>query len=167
MNKHALLVFVIIFSLLFSSCTVKSSIGADNLLLELLRVSGEDIEGNGYVYVSFAIEGELGFFDDAKKVAMYGENATEGYFRCIEEYAIFVSSRVPSEIAVFKCFSLSDTDTVARMCLERADVLKVALRGTSYEGKSSAIEVTVIGRYVVFCFAENGRKVEEKFRELI
>ena len=98
---------------------------------------------------------------------MYGEDSKERYFSKIEDFAIFTSARTAGELAVFKCYSRSDTDCVLEMCLRRADEIKVALRGSEYEEKSRTIKVGVYGDIVAFYFVEQPRKAENRLKGLI
>ena len=96
-----------------------------------------------------------------------GEGENVGGFGKIEEYSLFISSRPIGEVAIFKCFSRSDTDLVARMCLERADAIKVALNFTELEKKSETIRVQIRGRYVLFVFADHPDEISEGFLKLV
>ena len=165
MIKKALLIFILIFVLIFCSCAKQQS--TQTLLVSLLEVSGESLEGNGIFYYSEALEGELGYFSKADQFLMYGKDNVEHNFPKIEACAMFVSSRVPSELAIFKCYSASDTDEIERMCLERADEIKVALYNTQWRDKTEGIRVIAYKRYVLFSFVENGSGVERKLKELI
>ena len=166
MRKKALLIFILIFALLLCSCQGKQH-NTLELLGSLLNVSGESLEGNGIFYYSEALEGELGYFSKADQFLMYGKDNVEHNFPKIEECAVFVSSRAPSELAIFKCYSASDTDEIERMCLERADEIKVALYNTQWRDKTEGISIVVYKRYVIFSFVENGSGVERKLKELI
>ena len=162
--KKALLIFALIFGLMLSSCSKNES--AQTILASLLEVSGENFEDGGEVYFSDAYEGQIGYFSDTIKALMYGEDAAKNIFPLTESCAVFVSSREPSEIAVFKCYSASDTDEIERTLLERADEIKVMLHNTRWREKSEDISVIVHKKYVLLLFAENTRSVERKFKEL-
>ena len=166
MRKKALLIFILIFALMLCSCQRKRQNTSD-LLADLINVSGESLEGNGIFYFSEALEGELGYFSKADQLLMYGKDNVEYNFDKIESCAVFLSSRAPSELAIFKCYSASDTDDVERMCLERADDIKVALYNTQWREKTEGISVIAYKHYVLFSFVENGVGVERRFKELI
>lgn len=167
MKKKALLIFVLVFSLLLCGCAVRRSQSTDELLIKLLEISGEDFEDNGSFYFSEAGEGSLGYFSEEDKSLMYGENTVKQTFDKIESCAVFVCARVPGEIGVFKCYSSSDTDEVARMCLERADSIKILLKNSEWMEKSNNICVTVHKKYVLFSFCDNSQKLEKKLKQLV
>ncbi|MBE6592710.1 MAG: hypothetical protein E7642_01805 [Ruminococcaceae bacterium] len=157
---------VCIFVLLFCSCAQRDKASTFDLLCELIAYVGES-EENSIFYSSFAELGELGYISDDVRKTLYGEKYVEEYFPLLEEYAICISGRQTCEIAVFKCRSHSDTDAVLQMCLERADVIKVALRGTELEEKARAIRTEIHGRYVLFSFSDRSEALAEYFCELV
>ncbi len=163
--KKSLFVFVIIFGFMFGSCS-NNDIGTERLFSELLAVSGESIENNGYTYLSSIPKDDIGGLSEENRKLLYGDSF-ESSFKKIEEYAIFVSTRGAGELAVFKCHSASDTAEIAKMCFERADSIKITLRRTPYEEKSRAIRVCVSKKFVIMCFVEDGRAVEERFKTLV
>ncbi len=165
MRKKTLLLFLLVLSLLLTSCAHFQG-NADTMLSKLLALSGEAVEDGGYIFTSVTDENDVGYMSDEYKNMLYSQKATETYFPKIEEFAIFVSSRSVGELAVFRCYSSSDTDLIVEMCLERADSLKIALRGTQWEEKSKNILISVSGRCVLFCFCENMRSVEKEFLSL-
>ena len=161
--------FILSFVLALCSCAQvdkKDKKYTFDILCELLAYSGESRE-SAVLYSSLAEYGELGYIDDTVKITLYGEKCAEEYFSLVEEYAIFTSGRQAGEIAVFKCYSRSDTDVIAQMCLERADLIKVALSGTELEEKSRAIRTEIHGRYVLFSFSDHSDKIAEYFLRLV
>lgn len=167
MKKKALPVFLIIFAFVFVSCSERGGKSCDAVLSELLTVVGENQEKNGRIYLMSAYEGQIGYFSDGDKILMYGENAYEHCFPKIEDCTLYVSARIPEEIGVFKCYSRSDTDTVAKMCLERADMIKVVLRDSQWREKSENIRVCVHGHFVLFIFSDNPQRIESKFKAIV
>lgn len=157
--------FVLLFILSASSCNEAPA--CSFLMTQMLAVSGEDIDGNGYLYYSSAEEGSDEYFSHELYSSMYGEDSKSRYFSKIEDFAVFISQRTAGELAVFKCYSRSDADDVANMCLVRADRIKVALRGSEYAEKSKNIKVGVYGDIVVFYFVEQPQKAENKLKGLI
>ena len=92
---------------------------------------------------------------------MYGANAKD-VFELIEEYSIYLcAAGAPYEVAVFKCYSSSDSDSVAALCLGRADALSVLLRGTEYADIARNSAVCVKGKYTVMVIAPDPEKAEE------
>ena len=157
--------FVIAFILSASSCNETPS--CSFLIAKMLAVSGEDIDGNGYLYYASAEEGSTEYFSQELYSAMYGEDSKTRYFSKIEDFAVFVSQRTAGELALFKCYSRSDADDIAKMCLIRADSIKVALRGSESAEKSKNIKVGIYGKIVVFYFVEQPQKAENKLKGLI
>ena len=164
--KKALSFFVIVF-ILFSLNSCNREISCEELLSKLLSVSGEDTYGNGLIFCKKVCEGEVGYISVEQKEIMYGEDAENDCFSKTEDFAIFVSQRIPGELAVFKCYSRSDTDIIAQMCLRRAESIRVALRDSEYEEKTESIQVSVYHRFVVFSFTDAPRRVENKFKSLV
>lgn len=163
--KKLLPVFLIILSVLLSSCAVGRGESCDAVLYKLLPACAVGEQG-GTVYSLGASQVEEGYIGEELQRTLYGEKA-EKYFSLIEDCAIFLSAREPAEIAVFKCYSASDTDEIARMCLERADAIKVSLRNSAWRDKIKGIRVIVDRRFVVLLFVEDTAKVEEKLRQMI
>ena len=166
MLKKALSCFLLI-SLMISLSACYDTPSCSYLLVKVLAVSGENTDGNGYLYFAKAQEGEIEYFSDELYSVMFGEGAKERYFSKIEDFAIFVSQRTAGELAIFKCFSRSDTDDIAEMCLKRADDIKVALKDSEYEEKSKTIKVEIYGNIVVLYFIDEPKKAEKKLKGLI
>ena len=111
----------------------------------------------GNIYSAHSEIGSARYFPDSMRKAMYGADC-DRWFSLMEEYALFVSSSgLPCEIAVFKCYSATDARNVEFMCLNRAELLRTALRGTGFLGLCDKICVLREGRVVLFIMAENYR----------
>lgn len=146
----------------FCSCGAQEGLDALDLLCKIVAYADES---TGEIFSSRASDGELGYIQNELLISMYGERRVEECFESgkIEEYALFVSSRPIGEVAVFRCFSRSDTDLIAEMCFERADAIKVALNSTELEKKSETIRVQIRGRYVLFVFADHPDEISKGF----
>ena len=131
------------------------------------KLLGESVEKNGSVFLLGADEGSLEYFSDEVKTLMYGENAIERYFSKVEDCAVYVCSHIPEELAIFKCYAASDTDEIAKMCLERADMIKVSLRGGAWKSKTEKIRVTIHRHYVVFSFTDDPEGIEKRIKNLL
>ena len=166
MIKKALFIFALLFAIVICSCAKTKKDNSGELLIELLEVSGEAFESNGQFYFSTSKEGEIGYFSDDDKILTYGADAKSYIFDNLRGYAGFVSAREPAEIWIFECYSSSDTDKVVKMCLERADILKIAHKNSSWREKSATIRVIPHKKYVLFVFAENAERVENRLKEL-
>ena len=164
--RRSLSVFLLVLCILMPSCAARRNITCESLLGEVLKLCEGEAKRNGQVFLLSAEEGSLEYFSEDIKAQMYGERAVELYFRLVEDCAVFSSAHIPEEIAVFKCYSASDTDDVAKMCLERADEIKVALRGSAWAEKTEKIRVTIHRRFVVFSFTDNPEIIEKRVREL-
>ena len=164
MKRRSLSVFLLVLCILFASCTARENMDCSAIISKLM---GESAEKNGRVFLLGAQEGNLEYFSDDIKKLMYGENSLERYFSKIEDCAVYVSSHVPEEIAVFKCYSRSDTDEIAKMCLERADMIKVSLRGGAWRSKIEKIRVTIHRQYVVFSFTDDPQEIERKIKNML
>lgn len=109
----------------------------------------------GIVYHKDAEEGSKEYLSPSLIAAMYGENADEEYFPMISDYAVYLSSFAePYEIAVFCCYSATDAEEIAKMCLARLDILRVALATSAYREMLSCAEVRIEGRSVILYIAE-------------
>lgn len=140
---------VIIISILisFSSC-VSSQKSSEELLSELAGKVPELPYGT--VYLSDAEEGESSYADSALLKSLYGESATEYELPLTENFAIYLSSFAsPCEIAVFKCYSASDTEILAGMCFNRIEQLSVLLASSEFSERVSRADVRVSGRFVI------------------
>ena len=159
--KKRIISYLLIIALagMLSSCAKAPS--CSELLISALEVSGESCERNGLFYFSEAIEGEAQYLSPQVIKSLYGEDAAARYFSLVEDFAIFVSQRTPGVLAILKCYSRSDTDEIAGMCLQRADAIKVGLRKSEYAEKSKSICVRVYKSFVVLHFVENVQKTEE------
>ena len=164
--KRALSFFMAVLILL-SLASCQRQVNCEEILTKLLAVSGEDTEGSGSIFFKGAEEGEKGYFSPELMDTMYGENAGKRYFSKIEDFSVYVSEREPGELAVFRCYSYSDRDVIAEMCLQRADSIKVTLRDSEYAQKTESIQVIIYRRYVVFSFTDAPRRVEDKFKALV
>ena len=165
--KKLLPVFLIILSLLFTSCNLGGQRRCEDILLELLPYTSGDSRDNGSIFLLSAKEGSAEFFSKENKAMLFGENALEHSFSKIEDCAIFISSRYPEEIAVFKCYSSSDTDEVVKMCLERADSINVALRSTEWSDKAQSTRISVVSKFVLMALTDEPDRIEEKMRSAI
>lgn len=167
MKKRLLPIFLMILCFLLTSCASQKNISCDAVLSKLLTVSGEAPRRNGQVFLLGAEEGRIEYFSDENKALMYGDNALKHCFPRIEDCAIYVSAHIPEELAVFKCYSSSDTDEIVKMCLERADMIKVTLRGSEWQEKAEKIRITTYRRFVVFSFTDHSEKIESKLKEML
>ena len=164
--KKLLPVFLLL-ALLLSGCSSGKDINCETVLIKALAYTGGLSRENGRIFLLSAEEGSAEYFSDENKAILYGKKALEYSFEKIEDCAIFVSSSFPEEIAVFKCYSSSDTGEIASFCLSRADDIKVALRGTEWSAKAGRIRVSIYRRFVFFVFTEDPGRIEEKLRELV
>lgn len=149
----------------FSSCNSDDKESLD-ILCELLVFSKGKISEPEGVYTTDAEEGDPAYFSEEMKKSLYGEKRASECFEIIEDCAVFVSGRGAEELAVFKCYSRSDTDAVAAMCLERSESLRVALKQIKNQDTSKTTQIEIHGRYVLFSFMGRSEAIAEYFREL-
>ena len=103
----------------------------------------------GIIYRSDASEGEESYMSSSLLLTLYGEDASSLVSRT-DEFAVYLSSfEKPYEIAVFKCFSVSDAYEIAAMCLSRAERLRVLLHSTDWRALADSARVEQSGRVVV------------------
>ena len=145
-------IFLIILSLsiLFGAVSCRQSERAEDMLY---RICTELELPSGETYLKSAEEGSAGYLDQSMINTLYGKEGAS-VFLLIEDYAIYISSfAVPYEVAVFKCYSRSDSDSVAELCLERIETLKVILRDSEHFELVQRARVEIKGRYVVMKIA--------------
>lgn len=164
MKKKALSLFLCLLVVLLCACS--SARNCTYVLSRLIAVGEEDGGESGIVYTADAEEATVGYLSGETADILYGDGAWERYFSLIEDYAIFISQRAPGEIAVFKCYSRSHTDTVAEMCLMRADVIRIALRASDYAQKAESIRVDVYREFVVLSFTDAQRQVVNELKRI-
>ena len=143
--------FVFMISLIFV-CTCLLSCGNESTSAEEM-LSSIMAKSNGLpageIYLKGASEGEKGYFSQSLCESMYGEDAYE-MLTFVEDYAIYMSSmQAPYEIAIFKCFSSTDTEKIGTLCLERAEILRVLLGKTEWRELVDSASVRVSGRTVI------------------
>ena len=110
---------------------------------------------NGYIFLKNADENSIFFMPKKTKDIMYSQKF-ESAIDSTKDFSIYVSASTPYEIAIFECYSRNDTDEILRMCYERADEKKIALRFREMERVE--IEIEVYKNYVIFVFTESSEK---------
>ena len=169
MKKYRALFLLLLVSLLVLSSCKNEKKSCEELLLIAAEYGIDNYGENGYLFLNSAEENSSFYFSRSKKISLYGER----YLQCLDEikdYACFLSSADPYEIAVFECFSRDQTDEIIKMCYERSDLLKVGLRYTKWETASKGITVFAYKKYVVLLFTESeemNRAVEENLKKEI
>lgn len=145
---------------LFVGC-VGESRSAEDMLLEICSSLSMPA---GKIYFHAAEEGSENFLSVDTAEVMYGEDAEE-IFALVEDFAIYVSEIAsPREAAVLRCYSSSDTDSVAAMCLERVDMIRVLLKDSGASELAQGAQVTVRGHYVVMIVTDNAEAAEDAIR---
>ena len=109
---------------------------------------------NGYIFLKNVDETSVFFMPSKKISSMYGERFQNAIDKT-NDFAIYVSASTPYEIAIFECYSQNDIDLITRMCYERADEIKIALRYGEWISKSQAIEIEIYKKYVIFIFTDS------------
>ena len=149
MKKRKFLFFITLLTLvllILPSC--KDTRSAEDILFGITKDISTLPHGN--VYLKSAEEGGAAYLSPAMISALYGEGAALYEFTFVEDFAVYVSSFArPCEVAVYKCYSASDTDLIASMCLSRIDNLKVVLSGTSFSDIVSSATVRISGKFVI------------------
>ena len=167
MKRYVALILCVMSAFMCCSCSRVDEAQSFDVLCELLVFAKGEVGTDECLYSSTAEEGEVGYFPEELKNTFFGEKRAEECFPCIEECAVFVSARQIEELAVFKCYSRSDTDSVAAMCLERADSLKVALNSIGIKDTSQKAHVEIHGKYVLYSFMDRSEAISEYFSGLI
>ena len=138
--------FAIILALLLSLVSCSDTRSAEDILLGITK----DIDSLpfGNLYLKSAKEGDISHATDTLIQSLYYDRATEYELTLVEDYAIYIASHKPCEVAVYKCYSASDTDVIAAMCLSRIDKLCVWLAETPFSDIPKNASVKVNGRIV-------------------
>ena len=145
MKKTVFLIFMIFIFLSFlTSC--KETRNAEDILLYITNDIEELPYGN--LYLKSAQEGSAAHLPKSSLISLYGEDAIGYEFSLVEDYAIYLCTKYPCEIAVYKCYTYSDTELIAMMCLKRIDTLRVLLEGTPYKDIPKNSKVEINGRVV-------------------
>ena len=141
-----LILFILLLPSLFSSC--KDNRRAEDILFNITKDIDDLPDGN--VYLKSADEGSESFLSPMIISALYGEGAISYEFSLIEDFAVYLSSfKSPCEVAVYKCYSASDTDLIASMCLSRIENLKIILAETSFSERLSNATIDISGKFVI------------------
>lgn len=137
--------------------------GVEEILFALSGACAELPDGECYVFGS-----EQGTaLSDGEREDLYGADS-DGIFAAVEEYAIYVSSfPVPCELAVFRCYGRNDAHRVAAMCMERVEMLRVALRGSEWESWVGEARILCRGRMVVMIVGEDAEALERQALSLL
>ena len=148
-RKHDFFIkFASILLLLFLLPSCKDTKSAEDVLFNITK-DFDDLP-DGSVYLSSAEEGSQKFLSVSMINSLYHDDASKYEFSLIEEYAIYISNFAkPCEIAVYKCYSSSDTDLIATMCLRRIEKLRAMLAGTSFCEIIDSADVEVKGHFVI------------------
>lgn len=145
--KRFILFFILLFLILpLSSC--KSENRSAEELLSSLMAQTRGLPA-GEIYLKGAREGENAYFSQSLCESMYGSRAFE-LLPLTEDFAIYMSSAAaPYEIAVFKCYSATDAENLASVCVKRAETLRTLLSKTEWRELCDSAKITVSGRIVI------------------
>ena len=140
--------FICILLALLSLGSCDSEKSAEEILFSITQ--GQDSLPNGTVYTRSAPEGSQNYLSGSMIKTLYHESAEEYEFTLIEDFAIYLSSFAkPCEIAVYKCYSRSDTDLIASMCLKRIEKLRIMLAQTAFCEIPENAKIDIKGRFVI------------------
>ena len=154
-------------ALFLASCGRRGEKSAEEILREICEAAGELPEGA--IYRLAAEEGEADYLSPQLVHSLYGEEGDEILAsKILADAALYLSSFAsPYEIAVFHTYSRSDADSVAAMCLSRADELQVARHRTEWESLVSSLRIVVRGRWVVVLVTDNQEEAEAEVLRLL
>ena len=146
MRDGRMVLAVLLCALCFVGCS-SAARSAKEILDEELAASGALPAGETYY---FAVgKNDTRPLSDGLFFDLFGHEG-EVCLPMIEEYAVYLSSSEPCEIAVLRCYAGSDTDEVARMCLARSERMRAVLRHTAYYERAEKGEISVLGRDVIW-----------------
>ena len=152
--------FLLIISFLFlASCSAKSASASEIFYTVYEKLSPVSY---GEIYFSNQDKGTKHYMSSALFSTVYGDGVPLAEADLIEEYAIYLSSfALPCEIAVFKCYSPSDTPKIEQMCIRRLDFLKKHFKNTEYENILDTASVISSGKYVIMIISDTSESLSE------
>lgn len=153
-----IIVLLLAATFLFCSCQ-KKSLSCEELLHIGLEYGIDSYFDSGYIFLKNDDKSSVFFMPLKTKETMYGQKFIDA-LEATKDFAIYVSSSSPYEMAIFECYSRNDTDILLQMCYERADVLKVGLRFSEWENASKLIDIQVYKNYVIFVFTDSESRNE-------
>ena len=122
----------------------------------------------GEIYLSNQEKGTKHYMSPALFATVYGDGTSLAEADLIEGYAVYLSSfTLPCEIAVFKCYSPSDTPKIEQMCIRRLDFLKKHFKNTEYENILSSASVISNGKYVIMIISDASEDLSEISRSAL
>ena len=118
---------------------------------------------SGQLYLTGAEAGASEYFSDRMVSVMYGEKAKDQYFYLIGDGAVFLSSFANAfEIAVFRCYSKSDVDSICEMCFSRCDTVRSVINHQKgFENVKARVFFS--GKYVCMYVGEDPDGAERAF----
>lgn len=164
--KSFILLLAVVF--LFTACQ-KKEVTCEELLISGLEYGINGYISNGYIFLKTDDKSSVFFMPDKTKSVMYSEKFIDA-LEATKDFAIYVSASVPYEIAIFECYSKNDIDTILRMCYERADEIKIALRSSDWNRQNAMIEIQAYKKYVISVFSDSTERNEgviEVIKELL
>ena len=144
MKKFVL--FTLILFLIFSLCSCTDTRSCEEILFSITNEKSSLPYGN--LYLKSAEEGDVAHIPDSTLTTLYHEGVLEYEFTLIEDFAIYLCPKAPCEIAVFRCYSATDTELIAAMCLKRIDMLNVLLEETPYKDIPKNAKIQIKGKVV-------------------
>ena len=157
--KRLLLLFLIL-CLAFCSCG-RESVEADTVLKNIIE--NEKKLPVGQIYRKGAEEGKNDYLSGDMICILYGAKADISYFPMIEDYTIYISSFAePFEVAIFKCYSKSDVDSIIKLCFLRGDSIKSLINHVK-GCEEVSVKVTSKGRYVCMYVGTDPEGAERAF----
>ena len=118
----------------------------------------------GKLYLSDRSAGDAAFMSPALFESLFGADVSP----LVEEYAIYLSSfAFPCEVAIFKCFSPSETSLVERACLSRLDLLRRYFKDTEHASTVDSAYVMKKGLFVIFIVSAGACELHGKIERLL
>ena len=162
--RRSFIIALLLLCTVFCSCA-RAQTPCKDILNEIMYARDDLPDGN--IYVSGEEEGSERYLSPQLIRTMYGDGADE-LFELLEDHAIYVSSFAsPCEIAIFRCYSSSDTYRIETMCISRIDELRVALRGTEFEELCDSAITEIHGRYVLAVISKDSSTIISEAEKLI
>ncbi len=170
--RRMVLLFVVVFCLLVTSCSRRPPAPAESVLDSMRGVMEED--ANGVVRMRGASPDSPMYLTDSLLSALYGEaargwlDAEDGDAPLINDAALFLpAAKIPYELAVFRCSDVRGTMAAAAICRARLDAIRRSWRGSEWVNELENWVVAVEGEYVLLVVASDTDGVLEAARRAI
>ena len=163
-HKTAMLCLLLALSLLFAACNGQGGVSAEAAVLAMCQA--EKPLPDGKLYVRSAASDDEKAISDTLLSALYGNGSLPPELDEVSDAAFYFSYTSPVEFAAFRCKSSDGTEAVAALCHQRLDILRSVRTEASDTAYLDRAEITVCGKWVLFCISSDTDAVIRAFKRL-